>query len=75
MDDLSIYFLERGIRMQKVEAEAKILLAEYEGNLERAKPEIKSNLNEFAREEAGIRLTNVVIWDNGSIDVDFGLMV
>jgi len=75
MDDLSIYHLERGIRMQKVEAEAKELLKEYAEVLETSKPEIKSNLNEFALEEAGIELTNVVIWDQGTIDVEFGKFV
>lgn len=74
MDELAAYHPSRGYRMQKVEVEAKSLLEEYKDVLETSKPEIKSNLNEFALEEAGIRLTNIVIWDQGSIDVEFGAL-
>lgn len=75
MDDLTMYFYEKGLRMEKVEAEAKNLLREHKGNLEMASREIKSDLKEFAYEIAGIRLSNVVVWGNGSVDLDFGTLV
>lgn len=64
--------MKRGIAMDKVKGEAQALLREYAGEIETSKPDIISNLSEFAREEAGIRLTKVVVWDQGSIDVEFG---
>lgn len=64
--------LSRGIAMEKVKCEAEELLREYQGRIETSKPEIISNLNEFALEDARIRLRNVIIWDQGTIDVDFG---
>lgn len=64
--------LNRGVAMEKVKCEAEELLREYEGRIETSKPEIISNLNEFALEDAGIRLRNVIVWDQGTIDVDFG---
>ncbi len=66
--------MKRGIAMEKVKNEAKALLREYAGSIETSKPEITSNLYEYAREEAGIRINRVVIWDQGSIDVEFGDM-
>lgn len=67
--------LKRVDAMHKVKEEAKELLREYAGNIETSKPEIVSNLNEFALEEAGIRLKNVIVWDQGSIDVEFGKLL
>jgi len=75
MDDLELYYLERGTRIMKVKEEAKVLLKEYSDILETSKPEIKSNLNEFALEEAGIKITDMVIYDEGSISLEFGKMV
>lgn len=72
MYDLESYHLERDYRMKEVEAEAKSLISEYAGEFATAKPEIVSNLKEFALEEAKIRLDNVVVWDNGSIYIEFG---
>lgn len=77
MDDCELmgYYYERGLRMDSVEAEAKNLLKEYEGKIETSKPEIVSELKEFGREVVGIKVENVVVWDNGSIDIDFGVMI
>jgi len=69
------YFIMRGLAMNKVQREAKNLLREYADNIEMGKTEITSNLKEFAIEEAGIRLERVVVWDQGSIDIDFGKMI
>lgn len=72
--DSNTEFMKRGFAMEKVRNEAKYLLREYADRIETSKPEIISNLVEMAREEAGIRVTNVVIWDQGSVDIDFGEM-
>jgi hypothetical protein len=72
--DSNTEFMRRGLAMEKVRNEAKYLLREYADRIETSKPEIISNLVEMAREEAGIRVTNVVIWDQGSVDIDFGEM-
>jgi len=67
--------LARGSAMDQVRYEAKRLLSEYSNNLETSKPEIISNLKEYGREEAGILVEKVVVWDNGSIDIEFGPML
>ena len=67
--------LKRVEAMHKVKEKAKELLREYAGNIETSKPEIVSNLTEFALEEAGIRVKNVIVWDQGSIDVEFGKLL
>lgn len=64
--------ITRGMKMDMVKGEAKSLLKEYSDVLETSKPEIVSNLTEFALEEAGIKVERVVVWDQGSIDIDFG---
>lgn len=75
MDELQLYYLERGVRMSQVENKARELLRQHSSNLETSKPQIISEINEYAREEAEIRLNNVVIWDNGSIDIEFGTLI
>jgi hypothetical protein len=74
MDEIT-EFMKRGIAMEKVKNEAKALMREYTDRIETHKPEITSNIVEMAHEEAGIRVTNVVIWDQGSVDIDFGEML
>lgn len=68
-------YIIRGVAMRKVQHEAENLLREYADIIETSKPEIVSNLKEFALEEAGIKLSKVIVWDQGSIDIDFGPMV
>jgi len=67
--------LERHDRMTKCKTEAKRLLVEYADTLETSKPTIVSDLKEFGPEVAGIIINDVVVWDNGSIDLSFGKMV
>ena len=64
--------IERGYAITKVEKEMKNLLQEYSDKIETSKPEIISTIKEFGHEVANIKIKNVVIWDNGSADIEFG---
>lgn len=72
--ELSI-MIDRGLRMFDVRTEAIRLLHQHSPNFETAKPEIVSDLKEYAYEVAGIKVKQVTVWDNGTVDIDFGDVV